>query len=868
MASPSRQPAAKKAGWGSLLSGAVAGLESRLDTILANEDAAAAAEANATGAHPKPRPRTESGSGNLAPPKAKEVTGSRDASRSKTNDRLAERLAKATAAKTPSAAGSAVPSRTGTPVNERQSGESQRQSIEMARSVPEIAEPARDETEEERQRESEDTPKDAEVTSGMEDSTTLPPPRASAESSRPSTEVTREDVSTRPSSEMLNGTGTTLSSKSAAEYEAEMHTYLEKIDALQAKLSYLANSTIAAAKAANASTDSTPNEKQLAEKDEQIAQLMQEGEKLSKTELRHLQTIKKLRTQKADDDKIVADVRKKADKTEADLRQRVRKAEQAERAASEKNKVISGIEKEVEELRVDRENAAELVKSLTIQLKEAKTRAEKAEKEAKDKTTSEVDRGRIAALENDLEDAQIEKKLAEDRAAAEVKKTKEEFESQKQRFSVVELELKNEISGLEGRMEALRSRAEEQGVDGSTGESSVQLLRQVETLQRQYSLAKENWEAIEASLNARLVGLEKERDELGKREADARNRAREVGLKGRRTEEESERQGEEIRRLTEELDGQNETLVTVQKQFEGSQKAMEDLKAEHERQKRVWEVEVQQRIDEEKAKWTQGRSLPTALRNQSPATNSRKMSAADISALHSSRRPTTAHRLTSHELAALHTDGSRPVSRRSSGYPSQRQNSTNINPSPMERSNDASPSMSRQESTISLTTPADIPPTPSFELSHDPSDAFMETPIAETPATPDDGHTLADLLSTSTAPAAGPSVQLVERMSALVRRLESEKAAFKDEISRLSVQRDSARDEVVSLMREVEAKRDGEQKTKSLAGELDTLKGRYEASLEMLGEREEEVVELRSDVSELKRLYNELVARKVGGAAV
>ena len=128
-------------------------------------------------------------------------------------------------------------------------------------------------------------------------------------------------------------------------------------------------------------------------------------------------------------------------------------------------------------------------------------------------------------------------------------------------------------------------------------------------------------------------------------------------------------------------------------------------------------------------------------------------------------------------------------------------------------------------------------------------------------------RTINDIVSTSTIPAAGPSVQLVERMSAAVRRLESEKAASKDELARLSSQRDSARDEVVSLMREVEVKRDAEARVGVVEREMRELNGRYEASLEMLGEREEEVEELRSDVRDLKRLYRELVEEKMGSGS-
>lgn len=69
---------------------------------------------------------------------------------------------------------------------------------------------------------------------------------------------------------------------------------------------------------------------------------------------------------------------------------------------------------------------------------------------------------------------------------------------------------------------------------------------------------------------------------------------------------------------------------------------------------------------------------------------------------------------------------------------------------------------------------------------------------------------------------------------------------------------------MVSLMREVEVKRDAEARVGVAEREMKELKGRYEASLEMLGEREEETEELRSDVKELKRLYRELVEEKMG----
>lgn len=504
MASRQNAPGKKASGWGSLLSGAVAGLESRLDTILANEEAAGNTNGNNTGNAPaNPVPGPERGTTPLAVQQTKDAATSREASRTRANDRLAERLAKATAAKSAAGTGSTVPSRVASPPIERQSGDERRDGDEAGRSIPAIAEPeptaAHDRASIEGKPGEGGEAANRRSVEGHTD--VANGPRPSADHSRSSIDLSTGDISARPSSELSNGILPIAVPKSVAEYEAELHTCMEKIDALQAKLSYLASSTVAAAKTANASPDASLLEKQLAEKDEQIALLMQEGEKLSKTELRHLQTIKKQRAQRVEEDKANVEAKKRWEKVEADLRQKLSRLDQAERDTNERKKLVSGLGKEVEKLKGEREAAGKSVKTLNAQLKEAISRAEKAEQEAKDKGANEVDKGRIASLENDLEDAQIENKLAEDRAAAEIKKTKEALESQRQRFDVRELELKNEVAGLESRMEALRSRAEEEGVT-STGESNLQLLRQVETLQRQYSMAKGNWEAIEVAERA------------------------------------------------------------------------------------------------------------------------------------------------------------------------------------------------------------------------------------------------------------------------------------------------------------------------------------------------------------------------------
>lgn len=130
----------------------------------------------------------------------------------------------------------------------------------------------------------------------------------------------------------------------------------------------------------------------------------------------------------------------------------------------------------------------------------------------------------------------------------------------------------------------------------------------------------------------------------------------------------------------------------------------------------------------------------------------------------------------------------------------------------------------------------------------------------ETPTSPH--NMMQDVVSVSTA-GAGPSVQLVERMSAAVRRLESERVAAKEELARISAQRDEARAEIVALIKEVESGKTATKKVEDLEKEVTEINERYQTTLEMLGEKSELVEELRADVDDVKAMYRDLVERTI-----
>lgn len=234
------------------------------------------------------------------------------------------------------------------------------------------------------------------------------------------------------------------------------------------------------------------------------------------------------------------------------------------------------------------------------------------------------------------------------------------------------------------------------------------------------------------------------------------------------------------------------------------------------------------------------------FRTESPPiiiTPNRKASVPERPSPHSSRRM--------HGLAISGTGNptlERPVSRRSSTQPFQSY-ASEFRPS----------SSSRMESlpfVPQVSINGGVPESPSVPPSANQEDFFDEG--ARTPATPE--RTINDMISGSTA-GAGPSVQLVERMSAAVRRLESEKAASREEVGRLCSQRDEARDQVVSLMQEAEGKRAADERARGLEKEVRAIEERYLTTLEMLGEKSEAVEELKADVVDLKELYRELVEK-------
>lgn len=318
-----------------------------------------------------------------------------------------------------------------------------------------------------------------------------------------------------------------------------------------------------------------------------------------------------------------------------------------------------------------------------------------------------------------------------------------------------------------------------------------------------------------------------------------------MNSKARRLEDELEAINDRARTLEQDLAEQQTLSQKAHSRLTQAESAIQEAREEAERERKVWEADLQQKIEEEKTKWrlelqTSHPSMqadPHYLRADSPSapgSSNRKLSNADGLGIHI--RP---------------------------GRNMDRTRSTESALSPMERMLEGRPASSRKPRTPEIGTPQrhdSIPhslstlngaQTPSINT-YDHDEGFDNNSSPH--------RTINDMISVSTV-GAGPTVQLVERMSAAVRRLESEKATTKEELARLVAQRDEAREEVVALMREVEEKRAADVRVDQLEKDLKKMDERYQTTLEMLGEKSERVEELTIDVADLKKIYRDLVER-------
>ncbi|KAM0268696.1 hypothetical protein ACHAQH_009932 [Verticillium albo-atrum] len=327
----------------------------------------------------------------------------------------------------------------------------------------------------------------------------------------------------------------------------------------------------------------------MAEKDERIALLMEEGRGMAATEQKHRNVIKKLRSQMAENEKTNAGLKAALQDARtglAALRSSEDQLEELEKARSEWQTQSSQLRTEVNMLQADLSAKEAIIESLRGDLQKSVDEADKtASRTLAD--ALEAEKRRTREFEDSIASLQVEKNLVAERAQKKETELRDKADQLAERSRVAQFELQGELQATEGRLEAMRALAEEAS-SGAVGDSQAKLLRQMETLQTQHAIASQNWQGIEASLVARMSNLEKERDDALRRESDMRKKARETLVERmsaaiRRLEGEKMASREELSRISGQRDEARAEMVSLMKETQSGKaasKKVAELEAE------------------------------------------------------------------------------------------------------------------------------------------------------------------------------------------------------------------------------------------------------------------------------------------------
>lgn len=282
-------------------------------------------------------------------------------------------------------------------------------------------------------------------------------------SARPSVELTRSS-SMAVESPMPHDTEPEVTDKLSEQYEQaieqmradneaaelrrqeETHDYLERIDALQSKLQYLSKEAAEMAKSALSEAKPGSIEQKLAIKDEKVALLIEEGQKLSQAELKHMSIIKKLRTKSAEDETKLTDTKRLAEKHEKaarDAQERVKRAELGERRATEKTKMLPKLEKELESMKLDREANSTLIQDLQRQLSDAISAARESETKAQAEAL-EFEQRLTADLKDEISNLKTEKVMSDKQHHTELRDLRDRADRERERARIADLERQGE----------------------------------------------------------------------------------------------------------------------------------------------------------------------------------------------------------------------------------------------------------------------------------------------------------------------------------------------------------------------------------------------------------------------------------------
>ncbi|KAF9356007.1 hypothetical protein BGX26_005835 [Mortierella sp. AD094] len=570
----------------------------------------------------------------------------------------------------------------------------------------------------------------------------------------------------------------------------------------------------------------------LEDKDEQIRGLLAEGEVLSKKEFKNLTAIKALRAKNIEAEKLQMDTQKKLDRAvsdHADAQAKLSKLTDENKQLNDairslhdinqrQNKQMSKMEAELVQLREDKANLQLGVDRAKQELSEAR----KASAELSNQAHAAALEREVKLnedLNNEIDALKAQHTAIESNLRQDIQELRVSLSNREELAGEKEDQLLMEIRNLQARLEQTDNDSYE--LQEVLDEARRPLLRQIEVLQNQQGTASRNWDRVEKSLTRRVTEAEEDVTKAHERERAARDKLDE--LKSQSTSHEARLEALRVadtqlrsevnaakRALKEKEEEARQAQAELARERVNRERAIEEAKDDAERKLRL-----QQQTEVDKLK----QQIQQLQQRQGTSDNQPEMHLSTVGS--TIRRPSSTGASTSSPLLSgdpLIMGGPKAaiqISNLSTGFDSA------ISPTSLDG---MSPTLSRSSSSQTIGT----------------------------------GAASMGLMSLGSG-ATGQAVA-IERLNTMVRQLEGQVTFLSEQVRTANKNKDELSDELVRVTVELEELQKQASRAPGLEQELTLLQGRHKAALEMLGERTEEVQELKADLADVKEALRDQIS--------
>ena len=519
----------------------------------------------------------------------------------------------------------------------------------------------------------------------------------------------------------------------------------------------------------------------LQQKDEQIAQLMEEGEKLSKQILQRNTNIKKLRAKEKElstsNENLstrLAAAESEIERLTGILKERDEHEKEQNDAIKKLNAHIKKQEDVIAKQKVELEESSAKLPSLQTALDNAYKEITELHKVNAAKST-EVQEATLSVemtakeeLRIALEKLKKESQKECDALAMEVTDLQTQLNRNEQQAARREDNLRQEIADIQMRLQEAESRNQE--LTQSVSVATRPLLRQIENLQHSYGSQQTSWEKLEKTLTERLSDAHSQLATAQEKERASTQRSMELTSKVASLESQVANYRQEKSRIEAEFELEKAKLEALEDFKSRETGKVEALKTMHTKQMETMIVEkslLEQQLVVERTKYESEQKKVTKLEEQM---NQRRENAEIIS-----------------EAATEETAQHATLERR----------------------------RSRNSSSSSV-----------FSLSD---------------------------TVTRTIPSGGTAV--LEELRATIRHKEGELTSMLSAISTLESSRESLTEELTLLMNTNENLSKENKQLRHIGKSFQELQTKYNALLQMYGEKQEETEELKLDLQDIKSMY-------------